>query len=386
MTINLTTDIGSNFCYAPWTNIHINPMGVYKTCCAGQTEIANLREVGLDVAMSNGTLEEIKTAIINNQEHSNCQICIDREKHTSVTERVWFNNIAEKKIIPIQTITNQSLQNLDIRWSNTCNLSCVYCGSEASSIWAQLKGQTLERTDYSDIESIMNHIVQHQDSIKNLGLLGGEPLLQKENELLLNAISPEVHINIITNLSVPLDRNKIFNRLIELSNVTWDISFETVEDRFEYVRHGASWALMLHNIDTLRRVAPKHSVNVTGQYSVYNCLNINEIHEYFADYNLPPIRWSELTHPHILSAFSLPTDLMQQAAKGLIKQAAKGLIKGAKYNKKSSQFFIEQATNLLKTNNPDAKVDSLYQWHVEQEEKYWPDTKLKFANLWTEFR
>jgi sulfatase maturation enzyme AslB (radical SAM superfamily) len=378
MTINLTPDIGSNFCYAPWTNIHINPLGVYKTCCAGQSELGNLREVDLNSAMSHGLLTEIKTAIINNQEHENCRICIDREQHTPVTERTWYHDIAERQTIPIVALQDQPLQNLDIRWSNTCNLSCVYCGSEASSIWARLKGQPLERADYTNIQGIMNYITAHQDTIKNLGLLGGEPLLQKENELLLGAIGNDVHVNVITNLSVPLERNKIFNQLIKLPNVTWDISFETVKDRFEYVRHGADWNLMLYNIKTLRELAPHQSVNVTGQFSVYNCLNISEVHEYFADHALPPIRWAELTYPHRLSAFSLPNELMQQSARELIKSI--------KYNPNSADFFKEQANNLLKANNPDAETESLYAWHAEQEQTYWPDAPLKFANLWPEFK
>jgi MoaA/NifB/PqqE/SkfB family radical SAM enzyme len=378
MTINLTPDIGSNFCYAPWTNIHINPLGVYKTCCAGQTELGNLREVSLDSAINNSLLDEIKTAIVNNQEHDNCRICIDRERHTPVTERTWYNDIAERRTIPIVSLKDQPLQNLDIRWSNTCNLSCVYCGSEASSIWAQLKGHPLERADYADIQGIMDYIVQHRSTIKNLGLLGGEPLLQKENELLLDVIDNSVHINVITNLSVPLEKNKIFRRLTELDNVTWDISFETIEDRFEYVRHGADWQLMLHNIQTLKDAAPHQSVNVTGQFSVYNCLDISSIHEYFADNQLPPIRWAELTHPHRLSAFSLPNKFMQQSARELIKSI--------KYNPQSAEFFKEQAANLVKANNPDAETQTLYDWHAEQEHTYWPDSPLKFADLWPEFQ
>lgn len=391
MTINLTPEIGSNFCYAPWTNIHINPQGDYKTCCAGTNPLVNLRQAPMQDALNNPVLDEIKQALLNNQEHPNCKICINSERHTAVSERTWYTNIAENKVIPITKIDDQVVQNLDIRWNNTCNLSCVYCGGFASSIWAQLERRPLERVDYGqNLEGIIDHINKHRGTIKNLGLLGGEPLLQKENEALLDIIDNNVHVNVITNLSVPLEKNKIFKRLVEMDNVTWDISFETVGDRFEYVRHGASWAMMLHNIELLRYVTkdkPRQSANITGQYSIYNCLNLSDVIKYFIDHNMPMVRWNELTDPSILSPFSLPDHLIKHS----IAEITKALEYAGKFNKFRYQtvqqdFFTRQITNLQNTSNPNVDIEKLYTWHSNQEQRYWPDTKLKFEDLWPEFR
>lgn len=382
MTIKLTPDIGKNFCYAPWTNIHINTTGDYKTCCAGQTVLGNLKHESIESVLTTPTLIELKSAILNNIEHKNCSMCIKQEQHTTSSERTWYDDIADRKDIFVDTLNSQSIQNLDIRWSNACNLSCTYCGNEASSVWAQLTNDRIEKTDYGhNLSKIMEYIDSQKSTIKNLGLLGGEPLLQKENEVLLNHISNDVHVNVITNLSMPLEKNKIFNRLVAMDNVTWDISFETVGDRFEYVRRGASWETMLKNIRFLKdAVSGKkgHNIGITGQYSVYNCLNLSEIFETLLDHKLPFMRLNELTYPHVLSVFSLPTHLLRISAQEVIKSI--------KYTNHQQNFFQHQYEILSTATNDSGNIEALYEFHRTQERNYWPNSPLTFEKLWSEFR
>jgi MoaA/NifB/PqqE/SkfB family radical SAM enzyme len=387
MTIKLTPDVGENFCYAPWTNIHINPQGDYKTCCAGDSILTNLRQSPIESGLENPVLTEIKHALLSNKPHSNCRICFDSERHSNVSERTWYNDIAERRIIPIAQVNEQVIQNLDIRWNNTCNLSCVYCGDEASSIWAQLKGRQLGRTDYGpNLSGVIEHVERNRATIKNLALLGGEPLLQKENEALLDVIDNDVHVNVITNLSVPLEKNKIFNRLIEMNNVMWDVSFETTGARFEYVRHGASWTTMLENLAILKQATQGRTgqnVDVTGQLCVYNGLNLSEVFETFRDLDLPSMRLNELIYPEVLSVYSLPNHLMQRVADEIDRSIP---FVDDPTRPVRKEFLQRQSANLRKATNPGATVDALYEWHAEQEQRYWPDTKLRFSDLWPEFR
>ena len=60
MTIQLSKTIGRNFCYAPWTNIHINPQGIYKTCCGGLNELADLRRIPIQEVLNSPEIQEIK--------------------------------------------------------------------------------------------------------------------------------------------------------------------------------------------------------------------------------------------------------------------------------------------------------------------------------------
>lgn len=381
--LNLNNSIGKNFCYAPWTNIHLNPQGSYKVCCAGTVDLGNLKISPIDDVLRSKKLLDIKTAILNNEEHANCSTCIRHEQRSSSSERGWYNDIAQNKTIEIKSIDSQHLQNLDIRWSNTCNLSCVYCGHEASSQWAILKGQPAERIDYSNtLSGILKFIEENKSTLKNLGLLGGEPLLQKENELLLEVIDDNVNINLVTNLSVPLENNKIFKKLLTKNKVIWDISFETIEDRFEYVRRGSSWNLIVKNINFLKdaiKDKPGHLIGITGQFSVYNALDLSKINKYFHDNDFPQPRWNELTYPEILSVAKLPSKFIQQS---IIE-----LRESIQYIKwpRQKKFLEDMATNLSNIQSQTQDCEELINWHKSQEEQYWPNCKYKFTDLWPEF-
>jgi MoaA/NifB/PqqE/SkfB family radical SAM enzyme len=381
--ITLSKDIGRNFCYAPWTNIHINPQGSYKICCAGKESLGDLRATSIKEILQSKKLLEIKNYILSNNEHQNCFTCINHEKHSNSSERDWYNDIANKQNIAITNINQQHLQNLDIRWSNTCNLSCVYCGHEASSQWANLKNKSIERIDYSNtMPDILNFIEENKSTLKNLGLLGGEPLLQKENESLLDVISDNVHINLVTNLSVPLENNRIFTKLLSKNKVVWDISFETIEHKFEYVRHGSNWELIVKNIRLLQHEIqnrPGHLIGITGQFSVYNALDLSNINQYFVDNNFPQPRWNELTYPSILSVAALPNRF--------IKQSIIELENSSQYITwpRQKKFLLDMAQSLRKIDNQKEDCGDLIQWHIDQENTYWPDFKYKFVDLWPEY-
>lgn len=381
MTIQLDPEIGNNFCYAPWTNIHINTEGDFKTCCAGTENLGNLKTIPIQDILADKKLLEIKTALLDNQYHKNCDGCVRSEKHSSSSERSWYNHFAQNQTISLNSIENSYLQNLDIRWSNTCNLSCVYCDHYASSQWASLKNRPMQRQDYKNtLDGILKFIDANKASLGNISLLGGEPLLQKENESLLDVISDNVLIYVITNLSVPLQTNKIFKKLIAKSRVVWDISFETVGNKFEYVRHGSSWDLLLKNIRYLKEQTkdkPGHGVAVTSQYSVYNALELTKIYQAFREYDLPMMRWSELHHPEVLSVVSLPQPFINRAIQEL------EICSNFEY---AAPFLKQMLETLKQVNSSKINCDELYIWHEEQEQTYWPDFKYKFAELWPEYR
>jgi MoaA/NifB/PqqE/SkfB family radical SAM enzyme len=383
MPIQLTKNIGENFCYAPWTNIHINPEGTYKTCCGGTVDLADLRSTSIQQVVNSPVLRSIKQNILDNRQDPNCTNCIRQEQMSSTSERGWYDDISARQTITINDITTQHLQNLDIRWSNTCNLSCTYCGPDASSQWASMRKIPFGRLDYTQtMSSILKLIDENKNTLKNLGLLGGEPLLQKENDLLLDVIADHVHINVITNLSVPLDNNRIFNKLLEKRNVMWDISFDTIEDKFEYVRHGASWDNQVKNIRYLQKSIqnkPGHKIGVASVYSIYNALELSNVHDYFKRNNLPTMRWNELHHPSMLAVSNLPGKFRMRA----IEELQKSIDYHTWHRQRN--FLNDMAKNLENVTNTNNDCKYLVDWHLEQEKTCWPTFQHKFSELWPEY-
>jgi organic radical activating enzyme len=117
---------------------------------------------------------------------------------------------------------------LEVYFNNTCNLKCLYCGDDFSSLW-QSENQrfgpikrdntVLVSTGFKkspNIESNMQKIFQwirsNGHNLTNFNFLGGEPLFQPELDQVLDLFdqhpAPELKLQIFTNLNVRLDRVK----------------------------------------------------------------------------------------------------------------------------------------------------------------------------------
>jgi hypothetical protein len=79
---------------------------------------------------------------------------------------------------------------------------------------------------------------------------------------------------------VDLTNNQVYQKLKNFSNVIWNISFDNIEDRFEYVRHGASWDLLLKNIDTVIKDFGAHHINFHPVYSIWSAFALKEYQDF----------------------------------------------------------------------------------------------------------
>jgi len=234
-----------NFCAAPWAGLSLDPDGRGKVCCinTATVPIEQFKDV-----KNNPVFTDIRKSVIDDKQHPSCQTCWDREASGDVNSRrsiYQYDNFFHN----LNGADSFQLEHLDLRWSNTCNLNCVYCGPSWSSKWAELKGVTRKFRIFptvSDVDLI---------NLKFLQLAGGEPFLIKENfDLLerLSKINPFIKIEVTTNLT-SIRNNKIYQLLKNFANVTFIVSFESTGCRFEYIRNGAVWTEFKSNLEQLSR-------------------------------------------------------------------------------------------------------------------------------------
>jgi len=107
---------------------------------------------------------------------------------------------------------------LEVYFNNTCNLKCVYCGPQLSSLWdaenrraglpAFIKDPNQERNK----QNIFAWLKQNSHHLTVFNILGGEPLFQIELDQCLELFekhpAPELKLQIFTNLYAKLDRVK----------------------------------------------------------------------------------------------------------------------------------------------------------------------------------
>jgi hypothetical protein len=95
---------------------------------------------------------------------------------------------------------------------------------------------------------------------------------------------------------------------------------------------------------------------------------------------LPSLRWNELHHPEKLSVRALPEKFRLIAAD----QCEQSIKYHALHRQRT--WLQEMATSLRATVNDTVDCEYLYDWHQDQEQKYWPDFKYRFADLWPEYQ
>lgn len=303
------------FCPIPWTGIMYNFDGKIKNCIRSVQElpIGNIRDDAIEQIVTGSTNIERQTNIVNHQPVASCQTCYDLERNKSgfniISDRIFY--IRELKKVPTDTYTpnNFDLQTIDVRWTNLCNLSCVYCTPEFSSRWAEELKVTTPVPTNSQREQFKEYIYKHAKHLKHVYLAGGEPLLMKENLDLLQQLNPDVQLRINTNLSKV--NTRVFESICKFKNVHWTVSVETMEDEFEYIRHGGNWQDFLDNLKIINQLDHKISFNMLhfllNYDSVFDCV------DYFKSLGFHNNSFiiGALSNPTYLNIRNLPKHVLQ---------------------------------------------------------------------------
>lgn len=255
------------FCPMPWTGLMYNFDGKVKNCIRSAGHIGNIKDAPIEKILSGEINQHTQAQMLADQPGPDCHTCYDLENKKKgfdiVSDRIFY--IKELKYIPLNTYRqgHHELHAIDVRWSNLCNFACVYCGPDFSSKWAIEINDVRSSPSTEDLESFKRHIFDRAPNLKHVYLAGGEPLLMKQNQELLELLAqcnPNVNLRINTNLS-KVD-TKIFDLVCGFKNVHWTVSMETMGDEFEYIRYGGSWRDFGENLDVIRKLDHKISFNM----------------------------------------------------------------------------------------------------------------------------
>lgn len=246
-----------NFCPAPWTEIYVAADGSVDNCCISNNKLGNLGNRPAEDIILGEVSRSVRSLMIKNEDVPGCSDCLRSPSKTTLRDsyREWFQHLDVEHFSDAE---NFRLGFLDLRWRNTCNSACVYCGPKDSSLWAS-ELNIKQSSDITRIANMKSLVEQRIHEIEYLYLAGGEPLLIKENEWLLTKIldcNPNCEIRVNTNLN-NID-NPIFDLLGQFPMVHWIISGESVGDQYEYVRYGSKWPQYVDNLHSIKQKLPHH--------------------------------------------------------------------------------------------------------------------------------
>lgn len=290
------------YCAAPWRGLHVNLDGDVRVCCAGQPGfLGNINQKTIDDILSSDKLKEIRNSINQGVGHREyCRGCLERI-NDGHTERQWHNDTNKDFLVVGADVESKHCPTIvDIRWNNTCNLSCSYCNSYFSSTWGSINKSPVKSQVRPNYNSLIEFISSNTKNIRDVAMLGGEPLLINENVMLLQNLPLDTRVTIITNGAVDFEYNKVFELLSQRKNVHWRISVDNITEQYEYVRHGAQWHRLVNNLIKIKDF--DHQMGVHAVYSIYNCTRLMEFRQTMKNF-VDHVQWQRVSPDSLNPAY-----------------------------------------------------------------------------------
>jgi MoaA/NifB/PqqE/SkfB family radical SAM enzyme len=359
-----------SFCPEVYNQIQIDSTGEYKICCLAvyshdrgnaldkNNKPMNIMTHSLEEAMNSETHKSQRLEFSNNLKPQRCINCYDSENSTKTSEHAIKTNakagfskrqgmLSVTKKLSYITVNEANaatdidgsidtsetkLVNLDLRFSNLCNLKCIMCDPGHSSGWYEdwdklAKTQTNLNSDgrslddyrtgvdpltgktqfwkgrykvYNLSKDHRNKFVleEHQkwwDSpqwwqkfekvipqLKQIYFTGGEPLLVPSmeeclNKLIENNFSKNIILQYDTNLTVI--NKKIIDKWKHFKHVMLCISVDDIEEKYNLIRFPGDYNKFKENILKIKSegIPINHISGCIGIASPYSVLRIVEL-------------------------------------------------------------------------------------------------------------
>jgi MoaA/NifB/PqqE/SkfB family radical SAM enzyme len=270
------------FCPMPWTGLMYNFDGRVKNCIRSDQAVGtlgNIQDNPIEEILSGAANTTKQQNILDRRPAAGCHTCYDLERGKRgfdiISDRIFYIKEFKKNSLDTYRPGHHDLQTIDVRWTNLCNLACVYCGPDFSSRWADELAIKIATPTDEQVTQFQEYIHQHAANLKHVYLAGGEPLLMKQNLDLLAKLNPDVNLRINTNLTKV--NTGVFEAVCQFPNVHWTVSVETTNEEFKYIRFGHHWSDFAENLKHIRQLGHKISFNMLwfllNYDTVFDCVD-----------------------------------------------------------------------------------------------------------------
>ena len=264
-------------CLAAYKSISITSQGdslYVSPCCTIQPGMLTTGDIDFE---KHELLVQIRTAWQSEEIHNECRRCTQLEDRGLPSTRQYINQGIQhyyaKGQAQIPTTSDElfkpELLRMDYWVGDMCNLACVTCGPENSSMWRQILGYPKSKQRIST-----NNFWKKIDfsKITDIHIHGGEPFLSRDHVEFIQAIPNKHRINLVYNTNGTVRPGpEVFEVWREFRHIEMKFSFDDLNDRFEYLRWPAKWG---HALETFEFILSNISDNSRiGLFVVESMLN-----------------------------------------------------------------------------------------------------------------
>lgn len=337
-------------CSLPWTAVETSPNGEARVCCLADDLITqpnghpyNMQEHSLQEAFKSDYMKKLRQEFLDGKKPSTCNKCWSVEQAGGKSKRILAYDMLEyTKVfdeIDYQNTDPHTIQFLDLKLGNICNLKCRICGSWSSSKWAQesldyLKADGTSKEDLKKSEHyrqlqmgqwprktkvFWDELEDYLPGVKYFEFTGGEPMMIKEHfEVLRKSVAlghsknQMIHYN--TN-GTQYPEAEILELFPHFKKVHVAFSIDDVEEQFEYQRYPATWSEVNANIDKWDKIKSQVKTietQICCTINVLNVLNLVGMGQWILTKQFDSWYFNMLHEPRHMSITALPKEVKER--------------------------------------------------------------------------
>lgn len=306
----------TTICPYIWNQFCMYTDGNMRICCSsginGHVKNDNGNYVkfdsfeSLDEYYNQKFYKDIRLKMLNGEMPSECNECFKIEKMNGFSARMqalksYTNNNTFLKTLSTTKADGSiksNVQYVDLSLSNVCNLKCITCSPNHSSILVGdfdkigvEGGLSYDKEVVNSAKKLANdetmftkHLEEMSKSIEHILFSGGEPFLDKKHVILLKKIISEGragHVSLSYNTNCSVIDNELMNLWNEFNMVYLQLSVDAFGELNEYIRKNSNWKSFEENVKVLID-HPKTICVFQTTVQALNILKLTELYDWSA--------------------------------------------------------------------------------------------------------
>jgi MoaA/NifB/PqqE/SkfB family radical SAM enzyme len=368
------------FCYSPWTNIDISPLGDISPCCKFQTKYYdqkfNLQESSISIYANSEFLKNIKQEFSDNQWPRGCERCRIEEENGIESKRM-LDHDRWKEHYQDYELKEENFITASLAFGNTCNLKCITCNPYSSSQWRK-EYQDIYQVDIQPFkfykQNFVTDFVKSAPDIIHLDIPGGEPFLsgiKEQKQLLQHYIdqnqAKDITLHYTTNVTVFPD-TEWWNIWKSFKEIDLQLSLDGIGEQYEYIRYPAVWSEVLPNIKkyiAAEKTLDNFRISVSHTVSAYNIYYLDKFVSWCHNMGLPRPWMGRVHNPDYMR----PTVWPELVRRKIVEQLSK------------SQHTEVNDWATLMSNEDDSMLFETFKSRLHQHDQY---RNLRFGSTFPE--
>lgn len=224
-----------------------------------------------------------KKEFLKNKWPDPCFICKTREKNAGYSTRIYSHRLYDYN----PKLTLPKIKDLQVAYKNLCNLSCIMCDvSSSSTIYEYLQinksvpvnWQWNKKKHVNGNENNLQFILDSASSLENVTLIGGEPFLIKEYLVILNHLSVNCNILIVSNGTV-YNQNFI-EACKKFKKIYIGFSIDGYGTVNEALRLNSKWNVVEKNILHIKSELPNAIIGLCPTWTCFNIFHWKSLYDW----------------------------------------------------------------------------------------------------------